>query len=82
MKARGPNPNPTAQALSKCCLPLSTKPPNIIANVSILASMFGAFFKPFSSKVARDVQGRTPKCPQDTNMDPKAQGYPNEAQGC
>ena len=30
MKTRGPNPNPTAQAQSKRCLPLSTKTQNII----------------------------------------------------
>ena len=35
VKTRGPNPNPTAQAQSKRCLPLSTKTQNIIENVSI-----------------------------------------------
>ena len=30
MKTRGPNLNPTAQAQSKCCLPLSTKTKNIL----------------------------------------------------
>ena len=50
MKTRGPNPNPTAQAQSKRCLPLSTKTQNIIEDVSILAVILGAFFKPFPQK--------------------------------
>ena len=79
LKTRGPNPNPTAQAQSKRCLPLSTKPPNIIETVSILASILGAFFLAFSTKVARWVQSNTQKCPQDTTMDPK--GTQMEPQG-
>ena len=50
MKTRGPNPNPTAQAQSKRCLPLSTKTQNVIENVSILASILGAFLEPFPQK--------------------------------
>jgi len=50
VKTRGPNPNPTAQAQSKRCLPLSTKTQNITENVSILASISGAFLEPFPQK--------------------------------
>ena len=39
MKTKGPNPNPTAQAQSKHCFPLSTKTQNIIEFVSILTHM-------------------------------------------
>ena len=50
LKTRGRNPNPTAQAQSKHCLPLSTETQNIIGNVSLLASILGAFFKAFPQK--------------------------------
>ena len=75
MKTRGPNPNPTAQAQSKRCLPLSTKTQNIIKILPAglpQSDYFGWLFEAFSTKVARGVQGHTPKCPQDTNMDPKS----------
>ncbi len=73
LKTRGPNPNPTAQAQSKRCLPLSTKTQNIIKILpaGLPNPIFSCLFKTFSTKVARGVQGHTPKCPQDTNMDPK-----------
>ena len=50
MKTRGPNPNPTAQAQSKRCFPLSTKTRNLIENIFISASILGAFLKPFPQK--------------------------------
>ena len=50
LKTRGPNPNPTAQAQSKRCLPLSTKTQNIIKEVSICAFISDAFLKPFPQK--------------------------------
>ena len=83
VKTRGPNPNPTAQAQSKRCLPLSTITQKIIGNVSILASILKCLCGAFSTKVARGVQGHTPKCPQDTNMDPKGtQMEPKGAPEC
>ena len=50
VKTRGPNPNPTTQAQSKRCLPLSTKTQNIIK--ILFAWLFnpmilGAFLEPF-----------------------------------
>ena len=50
MKSRGPNPNPTAQAQSKRCLPLSTKTQNIIDNIYIFESIVGVFLEPFPQK--------------------------------
>ena len=50
VKTRGSNPNPTAQAQSKRCLPLTTKTQKIIEFVSISASMLGAFFEHFPQK--------------------------------
>ena len=50
MKTRGPNPNPTAQAQSKRCLPLSTKTQNLIEFVLILAFFLGALFEHFPQK--------------------------------
>ena len=43
LKTRGRNPNPTAQAQSKCCFPLSTKTQNIIEHVAVPASIFCVF---------------------------------------
>ena len=40
MKTRGPNPNPTAKAQSKCCLPLSTKTCNLIEIALLRAPTF------------------------------------------
>jgi hypothetical protein len=40
VKTRGPNPNPTAQAQSKRCLPLFTQTQNIIENVFISGPIF------------------------------------------
>ena len=63
VKTRGQNPNPTAQAQSKRCLPLFTQTQNII---KILPAglpnpmLFCYSFEPFPHW-----------CPQDTNMDPK-----------
>ena len=50
VKTRGPNPNPTAQAQSERCLPLSTKTQNIIGNVPNFASILGVFLEPFPQK--------------------------------
>ena len=46
MKTRGPNPNPTAQAQSKHCFPLSTKTRHLTENFSIYASISGVFLRP------------------------------------
>ena len=57
MKTRGPNPNPTAQAQSKRCLPLSTKTQNIF---KILPAglpnpiLFGTFFEFFRRRCLKD----------------------------
>jgi hypothetical protein len=62
VKTRGPNPNPTAQAQSKRCLPLFTQTQNIIENVFISGPIFYQFwylFRNFCSKVAKRVQGST-----------------------
>jgi hypothetical protein len=51
VKTRGSNPNPTAQAQSKRCLPLSTKTQNIIKKRPAWLPnpiLFGTFFDPFS----------------------------------
>ena len=60
---RGPNPNPTAQAQSKRCLPLSTKTQKIIENALLRAPIFSVFrylFRLFSSKLFAGIRG-TPK---------------------
>ena len=57
VKTRGPNPNPTARAQSKRCLPLSTKTQNII---KILPPglpnpiLFGTFFEVFRRRCLKD----------------------------
>ena len=56
LKTRGPNPNPTAQAQSKHCFPLSTKTQNIIENWSLWAPIFyvfSYFFKAFPQKCSK-----------------------------
>jgi hypothetical protein len=53
VKTRGPNPNPTTQAQSKRCLPLSTKTQNIIKILPAWLPnpiIFRAFLKPFPQK--------------------------------
>ena len=60
VKTRGPNPNPTAQAQSKRCLPLSTKTQNIIEFVLILTSILGDFFEYFPQKWLKGSRA-TPK---------------------
>ena len=63
MKTRGPNTNPTAQAQSKRCLPLSIKTQNII---KILPAglpnpmFFRTFFEAFPRKCSKDL-GIRPK---------------------
>ena len=79
LKTRGPNPNPTAQAQSKRCLPLSTKTQNIIDFVSILASILGVFLSIFHKSGTRGP-GPHPKVPTRHHHGP--QGYPNGAPGC
>ena len=62
VKTRGPNPNPTAQAQSKRCLPLFTQTQNISENDSISGPIFYQFwylFHDFCPKVAKRVQGST-----------------------
>ena len=72
VKTRGPNPNPTAQAQSKRCLPLFTKTQNII---KILPAglpnpiLFWSLFQAFSLLVP-------------TRHQHGPQGYPNGAPGC
>ena len=63
MKTRGPNPNPTAQAQSKRCLPFLQKLKislKYCPSGSPIRCFFVTFFKPFPDW-----------CSQDTNMDPK-----------
>ena len=79
MKTRGPNPNPTAQAQSKRCLPLSTKTQNIIDFVSISTTILDDFFEHFYKSGSRGP-GPHPKVPTRHQHGP--QGYPNGAQGC
>ncbi len=82
VKTRGPNPNPTAQAQSKRCLPLSTKTQNII---KILPAWlpnpicFVSFWTLFHKNGSRGP-GPHPKVPTRHQHGP--QGYPNGAQGC
>ena len=72
VKTRGPNPNPTAQAQSKCCLPPFTKTQNII---KILPAglpnpvLFWYLFRAFSLLMP-------------TRHQHGPQGYPNRAPGC
>ena len=79
VKTSGPNPNPTAQAQSKRCFPLSTETQNIIEFVLILTSILGAFFEHFHKSGSRGP-GPHPKVPTRHQHEP--QGYPNGAQGC
>ena len=54
VKTGGPNPNPTAPAPSKRCLPLFAQTQNIIENVFISGSIlyvFRYFFQLFSQKL-------------------------------
>ena len=92
VKTRGPNPNPTAQAQSKRCLPLSTKTQNIIENVSISASILGGFLKHFPQKwlegsratpqSAHKTPTWTPRVPKWRPRVPQsAQKTPNYASG-
>ena len=69
MKTRGPNPNPTAQAQSKRCLPLFTKTQNLIENALFRAPIFSGFchlFRVFSQKMFKGVQG-TPQSVKKTS---------------
>ena len=71
MKARGPNPNPTAQARSKRCLPLSTKPQNIIESAPLRTPIFNDFwylFQAFSTKVFEGVQGHAQQQENNNQM--------------
>ena len=66
VKTRGPNPNPTAQAQSKRCLPLFTKTQKIIKmHPSGLPNpiIFCTFFEPFPWKCLKD-SGPRPKVPK------------------
>ena len=72
MRTRGPNPNPTAQAQSKRCLPLFTKNSKYHQNTARRAPQSDASLVPFSSLFLTGV----------TRHQHGPQGYPNRAQGC
>ena len=83
VKTRGPNPNPTAQAQSKRCLPLSTKTQNIIEDAILRASIFSDFvvsFRKFFTKSVQRGSGHAPKRQKVIKMD--VQCCTNDTQGC
>ena len=83
VKTRGPNPNPTAQAQSKRCLPLFTQTQILSKMLSFLVP-FSINFGTFSYLLLQSCQkgpGLDPKWSKVTKIDPKlAQVAPRGAQ--
>ena len=80
VKTRGPNPNPTTQAQSKRCLPLSTKTQNIIKILPAWLPnpiIFRAFLEPFlqvwleGSRATPQSAHKTPTWTPRVPMEPK-----------
>ena len=79
MKTRGRNPNPTAQAQSKHCFPLSTKTRHLIENVSLLVSILGAFLTPFPQKWIEGSRATPHSAHKTPTWTPRV---PKWSQGC
>ena len=85
VKTRGPNPNPTAQAQSKRCLPLSTKtqiimkiPPAGLPN----PMLFGTFFEAFPGQCLKDSGPRPKVLKRHENKVPRVPKWRPGVQNC